>query len=120
MRKASASHSKGTSTAPRIVTASGGYLIPWQKGQSGNPSGRAKMAPEVLEMARAATPQAIDALVELVQHGEPDQTRLNAIVALLDRAWGKPVETSHNLNLNVDAVRYKLAIGEDPKDATSS
>jgi hypothetical protein len=59
----------------------------WAPGQSGNPGGRPK---GIEALARAYTPQALEALVVALQ--DPG-TRVAAAVALLDRGWGKPKQT---------------------------
>lgn len=46
---------------------------------------------DVKELARAATPAAVKALIEIVQDGEASAgARISAAQALLDRAHGKP------------------------------
>ena len=61
----------------------------FQKGQSGNPGGRPKEDAEVKALARAAGPEAIDKLMELMR-GDDRRTALAAAQALLDRGFGKP------------------------------
>lgn len=46
---------------------------------------------DIKELARAATPQAIRALIEIVQDSDASHgARISAATALLDRAHGKP------------------------------
>ena len=61
------------------------------KGQSGNPSGRPKQDPEVIEIIRAACPNAARRLVEFVNHDNP-KIAMWAITELLDRGYGKPIQ----------------------------
>lgn len=66
---------------------------PFAKGQSGNPSGRPKELKEVIELARAHTVTAINALAAIAQSGESETAVIAASEALLNRAWGKPKDT---------------------------
>ncbi len=66
---------------------------PFQKGQSGNPSGRPKRSAEIRALARRHTASALEALIEIATRGSSENARVAAANALLDRGWGKPAST---------------------------
>ena len=62
----------------------------WSKGQSGNPSGRPKVAAEIQVLAREHTEDALKALVDIVNDDEVHPgARVSAATVLLDRGYGK-------------------------------
>ena len=64
------------------------------KGKSGNPSGRPKVVGEVQELARKQGPEAIKTLVSIMNDKKGvKQTRMAAACALLDRGYGKPMQS---------------------------
>src|SRR5262249_52848053 len=65
------------------------------KGVTGNAGGRPKAELHIRELAREHTEQAIRALVEIMTGEDkhaPAIARVAAAEAILDRAWGKPVQ----------------------------
>lgn len=66
--------------------------MPFQPGQSGNPSGRPKINPEVRELAREHTAKAIETLASIMLTGQTEPARVAASKELLDRGWGKPIQ----------------------------
>ncbi len=68
--------------------------MPFAKGQSGNPGGRPKALVEVQEAARSHTPMALATLARIADDKTaPPAAQVAAANALLDRGWGKPVQT---------------------------
>jgi hypothetical protein len=61
----------------------------WQKGESGNPGGRPKVAAEVLELARQYGAEAIDRIVSLMR-SKNEAVAIRAAETLLDRGYGRP------------------------------
>lgn len=100
----------GAAATAESATAAGKRVvgIPFQKGTSGNPTGRPKVAAEVRELAREHGPAAIVRLVELMS-SKDEMVAIAACRAILDRGYGKPEQSLNlpnggallNLNLNV-------------------
>lgn len=81
----------------------------WLPGKGGNPSGRPKIPREVTEAARARTMQAIETLSEVCENKKaPPSARVQAAIALLDRAWGKPTQP---IDANVNILDQLSEIG---------
>ncbi len=71
-----------------IKRDSAGHFAP---GVSANPGGRVKVPDEVKAALRAASPEAVQVLIELL-HDKKSLIRLEAAKTILDRAYGKPVQ----------------------------
>jgi hypothetical protein len=74
--------------------------MPFAPGQSGNPSGRPKVDFEVRELAREHGREAIERLVEIMRGDNLSLARA-ACEALLDRGFGKPVQS---VGIDADSV----------------
>src|SRR6478752_2289478 len=69
----------------------------FKPGQSGNPGGRPKGLRDVIELARLHTPAAIESLVRIMSSEKsPPAAVVAASVALLDRGWGKPMQSNEH------------------------
>jgi hypothetical protein len=67
----------------------------FKPGQSANPGGRPKKTPEELDLiaaCKAKTPDALNVIVDIMQNGEKEATRLAAAQSIIERAYGKPVQ----------------------------
>ena len=75
------------------------------KGKSGNPGGRPKVVRAIQELAREHTEEAVMTLVEALK--DP-RTKVYAATALLDRGYGRPVQTQ-----NVRVIRDISDLSDD-------
>src|SRR5215204_1855034 len=83
--------------------------MPRHQFQPGNKfGGRKPISEEVKELARAATPRAVQGQIELME-SKDENVALKATSAILDRAYGKPAQT---LNTNLgrqESLEYSIA-----------
>src|SRR5687768_2107957 len=82
-------------------TARRGQGRPFKPGQSGNPGGRPKLPPEIVELralARQHTPAAVTAIIAVMgDQKAPASARVAAASEILDRGWGRaPATLEHS------------------------
>jgi len=68
----------------------------------------------IAELAKEHTRAALDALVDVMEHGQSESARVSASNAILDRAYGKPMQSMDVSNTDgtmrtVDVSRLSLA-----------
>ena len=71
---------------------------PFAKGQSGNPSGRPKKTPELVEIEQLCRELSPDAVQRLADWMRSDNARASvaACGAIMERGFGKPVQPTEN------------------------
>src|ERR1700722_1239832 len=82
-------HPEPSDEKPRSQHRGTMNLIPFQKGQSGNPGGRTKMFAEAQRICREASPRAAQRLIELME-SDDERVALMAAAKVYERAWGRP------------------------------
>ena len=98
----------------------------WEKGQSGNPSGKARRDAAILRRLDTLTLKAVDAYAKILSDNDATNSeRLQAANAVLDRVLGKPkqqiqsnVTVEHGPTAQLAALmglsRSALTIDHDP------
>ena len=88
--------------APRVhVPPQGGRLIPWQKGQSGNPGG---IRGEYHAVRRLCADHSLEGAKQLISlmHDTDTRVAIVAIKEVLDRGIGKPRDHSNEQGGKID------------------
>ena len=74
----------------------------FKPGVSGNPGGRPVKTVQELDLIAACkdkTPDALKVIADIMNNGEKEPTRLAAALAIIERAYGKPVQPQ---DVNID------------------
>jgi HEAT repeat protein len=79
-------------------------MMPFRKGQSGNPGGRVGVPAEVRNLARRHSKEAIEWLIYWIK-SEDGRISLAAASALLDRGLGRPAQL---IDLSVDVMSRRI------------
>jgi hypothetical protein len=83
---------RGGARRHRVSEKSLANLRKWAPGESGNPAGKSSSLNEIMRLARATAPEAIETLRSIMANAKAaDRDRIAACIALLDRGCGKPV-----------------------------
>jgi hypothetical protein len=64
----------------------------WEAGESGNPAGRPPALVDIAALARVHGPKCIEVAAKLLD-SDDERIRLAAVIALLDRGFGKPPQS---------------------------
>ena len=64
----------------------------FQKGKSGNPSGRKPVPPEIKEALTSLVPKAVERLQEIVNESTNEKIVIQAVQTVFDRVYGKPIQ----------------------------
>jgi Family of unknown function (DUF5681) len=90
----------------------------FRPGQSGNLNGRPRVLADVQNAAREHATEAIETLARIMRNPKaPAAARISAASALLDRGYGKPLQTVDANNTNVNYVVSDQPMTEEEWDA---
>lgn len=74
----------------------------FQPGVSGNPSGKPKIIKHLRDLARTHTEDAVNTLIEVMSdRSQPGAARTQAAAHILDRGYGKPIQTTLEANVTI-------------------
>ena len=83
----------------------------FKPGRSGNPLGRPKVDFSIRDLAREHTEGALRTLVDIAYNPKsPAAARVQAATAILDRGYGKPIQSTQSLNASVSYQDFLLSM----------
>ena len=92
----------------------------FKPGESGNPSGRPKMPPELIQAFRDRTQDALNTLVEIMNDKEGrGSERVKAAEVIIDRAWGKAIQQAELTGEDggaIEIIKRVILNGTDAKN----
>ncbi len=78
-------------------------LKSWKPGQSGNPGGRPKVAPEVREMAKQKSKEAFERICQIIADDD-SRVALAACNVVLERAYGRPATERPTVSVDLPEI----------------
>lgn len=86
---------------------------PFPKGVSANPTGRPKQTSEELNLIAACkekTPQALNTIIDIMENGQSEKTRLSSAQYIIDRAYGKAIQTTEVTGKNGGNILQSITV----------
>ena len=86
---------------------------PFKAGTSGNPKGRPKQTPEEIDLIAACktkTSAALAVIEEIMAHSDNDRNRLTAAITIIERAWGKPTQSTEITGADGGAIKHSIKV----------